>query len=129
MVQAGSISSAASIAHASPPRPKECQTQIQETADSSSAPRARPLTLRQRFRIRFGPGMFLGMTLADWIGLLHENHFGVGRHYWLRAASISLNSLSNSAFRQIEDAAFLPRIQDVHPAAPLFILGHARSGT
>jgi omega-hydroxy-beta-dihydromenaquinone-9 sulfotransferase len=73
--------------------------------------------------------MFLGMTLADWIGLLHENHFGVERHYWLRAASISLNSLSNSAFRQIEDAAFLPQIQDVHPAAPLFILGHARSGT
>jgi omega-hydroxy-beta-dihydromenaquinone-9 sulfotransferase len=129
MVQATSFSSAALIANDSPLPPAESHARAEEASGSASAPPARPLSLRQRFRIRFGPGMLLGMTLADWIGLLHDNHFGVERHYWLRAASISLNSLSNSALRQIEDAAFLPRLQDVRPEAPLFILGHARSGT
>jgi hypothetical protein len=130
MLKQGSTSSLAVATRSSRSHPKTPQVRVRKThAEAAPAPGPRPLSLRQRFRIRFGPGMFLGMTLADWLSLLHENQFGVERHYWLRAASISLNSLSNSAFRQIEDAALLPKIQDAQLQAPIFILGHARSGT
>jgi omega-hydroxy-beta-dihydromenaquinone-9 sulfotransferase len=103
---------------------------VPETA-TAAADRAssRPLSFQERLHIWFGPGIFLGMTLADWLALLHENQFGVERHYWFRAASISFNSLANSAFRQIEDAALLPMVQNISVPAPLFILGHGCSGT
>jgi hypothetical protein len=109
-------------------RPQISPSGVPETS-SADRTHPQPLSLRQRLRFSVAPGMFLGMTFGDWLALLHENQFGIDRPHWLRAASISLNSLANSAFRQIEDAAFVPRVRDIQLQAPLFVLGHARSGT
>ena len=131
MLRENTIASARSHLATSEARPQTFRSVVPETATAAAdQASSRPLSLRQRFRLGFGPGMFLGMTLADWLALLHENHFGIDITAPTGcAASISLNSLTNSTFRQIEDALLLPKIHAVQVQPPLFILGHARSGT
>ena len=50
------------------------------------------MTWREAFLIRFGPGMFSGITLPLWLKMLRENHFSVDPPYWGRAASITCSS-------------------------------------
>jgi hypothetical protein len=73
--------------------------------------------------------MFLGMTFGDWLAFLRANDFQVDPSYWMRAASISANSLANSLFRQFEERAIGPLVEATSIQRPLFVLGHARSGT
>ncbi|MDN5567265.1 MAG: sulfotransferase [Paracoccus sp. (in: a-proteobacteria)] len=71
-----------------------------------------------------------GITFGQWCRLLADNGFRVSPAYWHRAAVITLASLSNSAFAAIEGWRFDDAVARAPtPRAPLFILGHWRSGT
>jgi hypothetical protein len=71
-----------------------------------------------------------GITFGKWCQLLAENHFQISPAYLHRAAVITLASLSNSACAAVETLRFGKAIEQAEkPKAPLFILGHWRSGT
>ena len=77
-----------------------------------------------------GNNYLAGITAGDWFRLLRENHFVVSPAYWHRAAFITLASLVNSVYRRREERLFNSRIEQTRlEKAPLFILGHWRSGT
>ena len=71
-----------------------------------------------------------GITAGDWWRLLQDNNFGVDPVYWHRAAVVSLLSVVNSWHRRKEQQLFREQIEDTPVTrAPLFIIGHWRSGT
>ena len=63
------------------------------------------------------------------MSLLRENDFAVDREYWRRAALATLASIPNSVHGAKEDKIYGPIIMQTEIKPPLFILGHARSGT
>jgi hypothetical protein len=69
------------------------------------------------------------MSFGDWLDFVRDNHFQIDRPYWWRSLLISLNSLSNSPLRLFEERVLEPKVQAMTVVPPLFILGHARSGT
>jgi hypothetical protein len=87
------------------------------------------LSWRERFLIACGPGVLSGITLADWLRVLRDNRFSVQFPYFLRAVAISFASVGNSVFRQYEQWRYSRRWKDLPVPAPLFVLGHWRSGT
>jgi len=71
-----------------------------------------------------------GITAGDWWRLLQDNNFGVDPVYWHRAAVVSLLSVVNSWHRWTEEREFGAVVEATEiKGAPLFILGHWRSGT
>ncbi|WP_052573134.1 sulfotransferase [Haloferula sp. BvORR071] len=71
-----------------------------------------------------------GITAGDWWRLLEENNFAVDPVYWHRAAVVSVLSVANSFYRLREDREYGDQVAaTVIGKAPLFILGHWRSGT
>ncbi len=54
------------------------------------------MSLREACLVRFGPGIFAGITLGRWLRILRENHFAVDRPYWGRAATITAGSILNT---------------------------------
>jgi len=88
------------------------------------------LTARLKHRWSIGHNYLAGITAGDWWKLLRENSFGVDPVYWHRGAVVSLLSLFNSFHRRRESRLFNERIEATEiTRAPLFILGHWRSGT
>lgn len=69
---------------------------------------------RETFVLWFGPGIFGGVTFGDCLALLRENRVAVDPQYWLRAAIITLGSLSNSLIRWREEAAFGQTFVHIH---------------
>jgi hypothetical protein len=84
---------------------------------------------REAFLTRFGVGAFGGITLGYWLRVLRENHFAIDLPYWVRAATITLASIQNTALGVCENLRFARRVRRTRIAAPLFILGIWRSGT
>src|SRR3954447_26103372 len=70
-----------------------------------------------------------GMTLGDWWSLLRRHHFDIDPRHWPRALVQTAVGASNSAGARFERARFGRRIEAARVQAPLFILGHYRSGT
>lgn len=70
-----------------------------------------------------------GMTLGDWWTQLRRHRFAVDPQHWPRALVQTAVSASNSACARIERWRFGRRIETARVLAPLFILGHYRSGT
>jgi omega-hydroxy-beta-dihydromenaquinone-9 sulfotransferase len=70
-----------------------------------------------------------GMTLGDWWALLRRHRFAVDLQRWPRALVQTTVSASNSVSSRIERARFGRQIDAARVEAPLFILGHYRSGT
>ena len=84
--------------------------------------------LKHRWSI--GHNYLTGITFGRWCRLLADNGFQVSPAYLHRAAVITLASMSNSAFAGIEKLRYSKAIERAQtPKAPLFILGHWRSGT
>jgi LPS sulfotransferase NodH len=71
----------------------------------------------------------MGIAANDWQTLLRENRFAVSPKQWGRAAAITVVSLSNSWNRRREMTRFGEDIAKARVEAPLFILGHWRTGT
>jgi omega-hydroxy-beta-dihydromenaquinone-9 sulfotransferase len=83
--------------------------------------------LKHRWSV--GNNYLAGITAGDWLRLLREQRFAVDSAYWHRAAFIALTSVFNSIARRSEERRFHGEIAATSVAAPLFILGHWRSGT
>ncbi|HLK58686.1 MAG TPA: sulfotransferase [Chthonomonadaceae bacterium] len=76
-----------------------------------------------------GPGILPGIRYRDWLSLLRANQWAVSPRYGVRALSITLYSLFNSAPLRCEESEYLPKILPLEIPPPLFILGHWRTGT
>ena len=70
-----------------------------------------------------------GMTLGDWWAFLRRHRFAVDLQHLPRALVQTAVSASNSVNARIERWRFGRRIEAARVEAPLFILGHYRSGT
>jgi hypothetical protein len=84
---------------------------------------------RNGFLALLGPGQMRGVSFGDWVRELWANGFRVPPRYWAKAICTTLLCLGNSPLRWLESALYgrLVAAQKVLP--PLFVLGHARSGT
>jgi hypothetical protein len=87
------------------------------------------MSWREAFLMRFGAGIFAGITLGRWFRVLRENHLAVDLPYWGRAAAITLVSFSNTLLAAWENWFYGRKVRDATVAPPLFILGIWRSGT
>lgn len=72
--------------------------------------------------------MWHGLNLATWIRLLRRRPPMAWSH-WLRLASITATSCSNSALSGLESLLYRRSVKNTEIPAPLFIIGHWRSGT
>ena len=85
-------------------------------------------TLKHQWSL--GHNYMAGITFGNWLRLLAENKFQISPAYLHRAAFITLASLSNSGFAAYENLRFKRKIEQIElTQAPLFVLGHWRSGT
>jgi hypothetical protein len=87
------------------------------------------LSWRDKIALYFGSSYFLGITLGDWLSLLHENRFVIAPSCLPRAISITLLSIPNTFTCWLENVRFRQKWEAARISAPLFILGHYRSGT
>jgi hypothetical protein len=71
----------------------------------------------------------VGMTLGDWWSLLRRHRFAIDIQHWPRALVQTAVSASNSVAARMERWRYGDRIEAARVEAPLFILGHYRSGT
>jgi len=78
----------------------------------------------------FGPPISLcGIGFSDWRRVLRDNDFAVDSRYLVRAASVTMASLSNSFNRCFEELVYGPKVAKAEIRPPVFILGHWRTGT
>jgi LPS sulfotransferase NodH len=70
-----------------------------------------------------------GMVLGEWWALLCRHHFAIDLKHSPRALIQTALSASNSIAVRIERRRYGDRIEAARVEAPLFILGHYRSGT
>lgn len=70
-----------------------------------------------------------GVTFGDWRRLLRRERFRINPRYWPRAMAVTALSLWNSAAARAADRRFGAAIGATRVEAPVFILGHYRSGT
>ena len=71
-----------------------------------------------------------GMRLGAWTGLLARNRFRVGITRWPLASTITLATLLNSALRPLQEVLLRRHLERMQiKDAPIFIVGHWRSGT
>ena len=83
-------------------------------------------TIKDRWNVT--ESFFIGITLGRWLKLLQQNK--IDPIYWPRAAFVTLASIGNSFVATLEKAIFSRRIASTSIAnAPVFVLGHWRSGT
>jgi hypothetical protein len=76
------------------------------------------------------PRMWQGCDLPAWLRLLLRNRCAVQPAYWYIAAIVTGVSVLHSSLRFLQDALFGPRIARTPIRhAPLFIVGHWRTGT
>ena len=86
-------------------------------------------TVRKRQQ-EWSPRLWHGSDLLAWMRLLLRNHFAVQPAYWYIAVVASASSVFNSTMRVLVDACFGGRIARTPiREAPLFIVGHWRTGT
>lgn len=69
------------------------------------------------------------MTFPTWARLLVENRFRVHPVYWPRAVVLTFSSLIASAFGLVDLVLYSWRVRHARVEAPIFIVGHFRSGT
>jgi hypothetical protein len=84
---------------------------------------------REDFSKITGPGLILGITLGDLARLLWQNDVRVPPRYWSKVGFAGLISLLSTPLRRIENVLCGRRVAEQPVTAPLFIIGHWRSGT
>jgi omega-hydroxy-beta-dihydromenaquinone-9 sulfotransferase len=81
-------------------------------------------------RRTWAPRMWQGLDFPAWMRLLARNRFAVHPAYWYIAAIVSGVSLGHSALRYLQESLYGSRLDRVAVRqAPLFIVGHWRTGT
>src|SRR5689334_9911464 len=92
----------------------------------------RPLLMLYFFRLLLAQNLvhlFEGMTFGDWLRLLRREQFRIDPVCWPRAAWITGLSLFNSIVARAVERRYGAAIAATRVEAPVFILGHYRSGT
>ncbi|RMF17397.1 MAG: sulfotransferase [Candidatus Dadabacteria bacterium] len=70
-----------------------------------------------------------GIIWSDWWRVLRENRFRIAPRFWGRAIGTSAVALLNSVNAWVEKQTYGAQIDEARVVAPIFILGHWRSGT
>ena len=70
-----------------------------------------------------------GIVLGDWWSLLRRHRFSIGPTSWPRALVQTAVSAGNSVGARMERRRYGGQVDAARVQAPLFILGHYRSGT
>ena len=79
---------------------------------------------------RWAPRIWLGCNFSGWLRLLIRNRFAVGLPYIYIAVIDTIGSAMNSVLSLVEHAIYSRRIRRVEiQHAPIFLIGHWRSGT
>jgi len=97
-----------------------------ESVSANSSNTSPSADWRHTFLRFVGPGMLAGITFRQWSAL--RKNFPIDSSVWLRALSISIQSLKNS-FWVRRELRFEPLFKNVTIQPPIFILGHWRNGT
>lgn len=71
----------------------------------------------------------VGVRLGDWWPVLRRHWRGIPGAYWPRTAFTTSMAALNSALSWREERRYGPALADIAVQAPVFILGHYRSGT
>lgn len=88
------------------------------------------MNTRLKHRWSLSHNYLAGITADKWWRLLRENRFSISPAYWHRAALVSALGLMNSWHARRESRLYAEKIEETSlPEAPVFILGHWRSGT
>jgi hypothetical protein len=78
----------------------------------------------------WAPRIWQGCNLSAWLQLLARNRFAVHPAYWYIAAIVTGVSGCHSILRLIEDAFYRHKVRRTEiRQAPLFVIGHWRTGT
>jgi omega-hydroxy-beta-dihydromenaquinone-9 sulfotransferase len=76
------------------------------------------------------PRIWEGINTYAWLRLLARNRFAIEPPYWYIAAIISAVSVGHTVARFVQESVEGPRVRRTRlREAPLFILGHWRTGT
>jgi hypothetical protein len=70
-----------------------------------------------------------GVAFPSWVRIITDPRIEIDPRYWPRALVTGLASVANSVQAKIEERKFGARWEAVEVDAPVFILGHYRSGT
>lgn len=73
--------------------------------------------------------MAQGMVASAWFPLLARTHYAVSPRRIPFALYVSVNSIVNSTLAVVQRLIFSRRIADTEIGAPLFVIGHWRTGT
>jgi hypothetical protein len=77
----------------------------------------------------YTPRMWAGMTAGGWFDLMSQNRFRITPSRWAMAVSCGVFGIMNSSARLLSEARYRRAAEDVELKAPLFVIGHWRSGT
>lgn len=79
---------------------------------------------------RWAPRLWSGISFPGWVRLLVRNRCQIGWRYWYIAVADTFASLLNSFLHLIQELIYRRRVSQVEIRhAPLFIIGHWRTGT
>jgi hypothetical protein len=74
--------------------------------------------------------LWCGMDAHSWLSLLRRNRFAVDPHRFPSFAIISVCAIANTLLRHVQDFLWSTRVSETQiDHAPVFIIGHWRSGT
>lgn len=99
------------------------------TADRPSPPAEKKTKPKANSYPAYSPRIWHGMRVGTWARLLTKNRGAVHPLRMPMALMVSLFSLNNSLNYQLQQAIFGRKIRAAEVKAPIFILGHWRSGT
>jgi omega-hydroxy-beta-dihydromenaquinone-9 sulfotransferase len=92
--------------------------------------RGTPATPRATRKYERSAPLWAGCDLFAWVRLLQRNRFAIGRSGWRAALAITAASFLHTVLRFVQDAVHGRRIARTRiQHAPIFLLGHWRSGT
>ncbi|MDY3562709.1 sulfotransferase [Gemmata sp. JC673] len=96
------------------------------TTAATDAAAPPPKKVRKR---EWAPRLWEGCDLFTWLRLLKDNGYAVQPPYWYIAAIVSANSVTNTVLRWCLNAAHGARVRETKLEAPIFVIGHWRTGT
>ena len=70
-----------------------------------------------------------GVTLKNWLTLLLKHGFSISPVYWGRTLFTTFMAVLNSVVQLKETYSFKNQVSETEVKAPVFVLGHHRSGT
>src|SRR4051794_440705 len=88
------------------------------------------MTTAKPARREWAPRIWEGCNFYAWLRLLVRNRFAVDRSHWYIAAVVTVVSFCQTLLRFVQDVLYGPRLRRTPiPDAPIFIVGHWRTGT